>query len=156
MCKLTTRRYPVGEVWANLMMLKTIFCAANIPSDIPRAKKQIWEENAERLKLESFTTKNLLPKVKQEKKRIFEFCHAGPTGFNKETWQLYKKTLSSNQLDCFFTAVLVLYALQIEYCLVHKLSYIMVFCFHILFCVIKICECTGNWNWAVVQVSEWP
>ena len=43
--ELTTEHYSAGEVWVSLTTSKTIFCTASILRDIPRAKKQICEEN---------------------------------------------------------------------------------------------------------------
>ena len=63
----SVQHYSVGEVWASLMTLKTIFCARSILRNIPRTKKQIYDENAEttsKLRLESCTTRNVLPEAR--------------------------------------------------------------------------------------------
>ena len=86
--KLTIWHYSVGEVWVRL---KSIFYAASMP----RVKKQICEENIQttsRLRLESCTTENVLPKVRnhgryaqevsRRRTRILESYHAGPTESN--------------------------------------------------------------------------
>ena len=91
--------YSVGEVWASLMTSKTIFCAGSILRNIPRAKKQIGEENVEttsKLRLESCTTQNVLLEARnhgrseEDKKIILESCHAGPSGMQNNLAIVYK------------------------------------------------------------------
>ena len=54
-----TQHHSAGEVWVSLMTSKTIFCTASIPIDLPRAEKQICEENAETTRLECYEHKQL-------------------------------------------------------------------------------------------------
>ena len=71
MHELTTRHYSVREVWASLTKSKIIFCAGSIPKDIRKAKKQICGESAEtisRLRVESCTTGNVPPEVRNHGK----------------------------------------------------------------------------------------
>ena len=114
---------------------------ASIPSDIlKRRGKPVKCRNNFKIDTGILYYRNVLPKVRNHGRYVQEV--------SRRTWRRREylcpamlaqqdlKTLSSNLLDYFFPAVLVMYVLQKEYCLLHKLSisYIIVFYFHIVLC----------------------